>query len=403
MTRTPNPFSRTLLRAGLLLALLLASAAAQPAADFDFSANADDPETVVLRKYRGAATDVEVPGTFDGRRVAAIGREAFAENRRMTRVSIPSGVRHVESQAFAYCSGLEHVEMGPDVETIDAWAFRGCPRLAAFEVSPDNAWFSSDGGVLFDKDRARLIQYPSSKAGAYAIPGGVERIADNAFSRCGRLAAVEIPPGVRHIGDWAFERCTALAEVVLPPNLLSLGQGAFSGCGNLVALTIGEGLQRIENRTFESCGFAAVALPESLVHVGQWAFYGCKNLLEIALPPGVERIEQRTFFNCRSLAKATLCGNVGYVGEWAFAECPKLAGVYLLGDAPETEPDAFHGSPAVVVYRPARSAGWASLLADRPVRTWTPPPELGRANVGFAPGSDAVGLIREMPAAAPER
>jgi len=101
-------------------------------------------------------------------------------------------------------------------------------------VSDNNPAYSSVDGVLFNKDKTRLIQYPSSKLGeSYEIPETVETIAFAAFQYCTKLHKVLIPEGVKHIKEGAFASCVNLRTVNIPESVMSIEANAFALCRNI--------------------------------------------------------------------------------------------------------------------------------------------------------------------------
>ncbi|GHU94140.1 hypothetical protein FACS1894156_1980 [Bacteroidia bacterium] len=102
--------------------------------------------------------------------------------------------------------------------------------LLAINVDVANYTFSSEDGVLFNKDKTTLVRYPAGKQGAYTIPDGVSTITGlstitdyvtgnsdvisyGAFQYCKGLTSVTIPNSVTFIGSRGFYGCTGLREV----------------------------------------------------------------------------------------------------------------------------------------------------------------------------------------------
>jgi uncharacterized repeat protein (TIGR02543 family) len=117
------------------------------------------------------------------------------------------------------------------VESIGDNAFGVCPRLSSITVAEANVYFSSEGGVLFDKGRTELVRYPTGRdASSYAIPAGVSSVGDWAFEGCVSLTSVTIPASVAAIGNNAFSGCSSLLSVSIPASVLTVGYDAFNGC-----------------------------------------------------------------------------------------------------------------------------------------------------------------------------
>lgn len=128
-------------------------------------------------------------------------------------------------------------ELTSSVKTIEEGAFSGCTGLTDISVSEDNSNYSSENGILFNKNKTKLILYPRGKQGAYPIPSSVTSIEERAFSGCTGLTDVTIPSSVTSIGDYAFSDCTGLTNVTIPSSVTNIGSNAFEGCTNLTDTT----------------------------------------------------------------------------------------------------------------------------------------------------------------------
>ena len=76
-----------------------------------------------------------------------------------TKVIIPDRVTEIEDCAFSDCSSLKEITIPDSVTFIGENAFMGCLSLEEIKVSPDNKYYSSENGVLFNKDKTLLIKY----------------------------------------------------------------------------------------------------------------------------------------------------------------------------------------------------------------------------------------------------
>ena len=98
------------------------------------------------------------------------------------------------------------------------WCFYHCYNLAEFEVEDDNPIYCSIDGVLFTKDRKKLVAYPNAHGSEYIVPEGVEEIMHFAFKSCRNVRIVRLPASVRKLSINAFYECAALKYVYLPDN-----------------------------------------------------------------------------------------------------------------------------------------------------------------------------------------
>jgi hypothetical protein len=129
---------------------------------------------------------------------------------------------------YSFREGIKAVVIGQGVTAIGDGPFSpfgpffDCSGLAFIDVDEANTAYSSENGVLFNKDRTTLVRYPEGKVGSYAIPASVATIGKRAFYSCRSLTSVVIPNSVATIGEGAFASCSSLTSVT---NLSTTPQG----------------------------------------------------------------------------------------------------------------------------------------------------------------------------------
>ena len=182
----------------------------------------------VLKEYHGASADVVIP---DG--VVEIGSGCF-QDLKIKSVVIPYSVTSIGNGAFYYCTSLTLITIPDSVTKIGNRAFALCYSLTSINVAENNNIYSSVDGVLFNKDKTVLIQYPEGKVDIeYTIPNSVTSIGCEAFRGCKSLTTISIPESVTIIGHGAFYNCTSLTTLTIPDSVTSIGEYAFSLCTNL--------------------------------------------------------------------------------------------------------------------------------------------------------------------------
>jgi hypothetical protein len=142
--------------------------------------------------------------------------------------------------------------------------------LTSVTVDNQNPQYTSNAGVLFDKQIKTLIVYPAGKSdSSYTIPNSVTAIGNEAFSGCTGLTRVTIPNSVTAIGNEAFSGCTGLTSVTIPNSVTTIGDAAFSGCTGLTSVTIPNSVTSIRPYTFSGCnGLKEVTLSRRTKVVG---------------------------------------------------------------------------------------------------------------------------------------
>ena len=143
--------------------------------------------------------------------IQKIGAGAFADCG-LQRISIPKKVKEIAKEAFRNCTVLKKIEVTEFTTSIDPEAFKYCDQLTEIKVSKDNTVYSSVGGYLLSKDKKTLILFPPGKANDKftLLPPSIEKIGDNSFLDCRKLTNVTIPNKVKTIGKRAFGLCKNL-------------------------------------------------------------------------------------------------------------------------------------------------------------------------------------------------
>jgi hypothetical protein len=274
--------------------------------------------------------------------------------------AIPGGVASVAAGAFEDCSGLTNIAIPGSVIAIGAGAFSDCASLTAMTVDATNSFYTSVDGVLFNKSQTTLIQCPGGLAGDFIVPGGVTNIGDNAFVGCSKLIAITVnatnsfyssaggvlfdknqttlidypggvagnytvPGSVTNIGIDAFEDCKNLTGITIPGNVISIGAGAFENCSGLATLTITVGATNIGSNAFENCStLTSVTIPASVTSIGAGAFENCFDLAYLSIASGVTDIGANAFEDCYRLTVVRIPGGVTNIGAGAFDYCLSL-------------------------------------------------------------------------------
>lgn len=176
-------------------------------------------------------------------------------------------------------------------------------NVVSYEAPAESKYFSAIDGILYSKDRKKLIKCPGGKTGDIIIPEGVESINDYAFSMA-KISSVSFPDSMHYIGRNAFlysdvnridfghgiayigghegmvfSGCDNLTEVEVPSNVIRLGDGCFRNCTNLKKVTLHDGLQSI----------------------GEAAFLGCENLKELSIPGTVVRLGNESLLDIETI------------------------------------------------------------------------------------------------------
>ena len=213
------------------------------------------PDSVIDIDSSAFAECSDLENVTIGSNVTSIGASSFYSCDSLTSVTIPDSVITIGYQTFYHCDNLANVTIGSGVTNIGEETFRYCIRLQNITVDENNQYYSSDNyGVLFNKNKSVLIQYPVNNIrNSYTIPDSVTTINDDAFEFCNDLTSVTIGKNVKTIGEGAFNRCSNLTSITIPDSVTTIGYAAFSRCESLTSVTIGKNVTTIDDRAFIDC------------------------------------------------------------------------------------------------------------------------------------------------------
>lgn len=241
-----------------------------------FAYSENDDGTVTITGGNIVTPKLEIPAELEGKKVSAIGMNAFTGNNVITDLVIPKGVTTLNWYSFNTCENLETVTLPDSLEFIDSWAFERCSKLKTINVpanvtringgafaqnssmtsitcDPANKNYVSVDGVLFTKDMKELVAYPGGIQGGYTVPATVNHIGDAAFYGALGLDSVTILGNLDFIGFEAFAECSKLTDVAIRDGVNYVGYWAFRGCNGIKSLTVPQSVTNIGNQAF---GFA---------------------------------------------------------------------------------------------------------------------------------------------------
>ena len=215
--------------------------------------------------------------------VTNIESDAFATCSSLTNITIPNSVMSIEEFAIIDCDNLESITISNSVTNIgDGLCYR-CSNLKNIYVQKNNQYYSSENGILFNKDKSKLIKYPDGKINKQCIiPDNVTDIGEYAFAACSSLTSITIPNSVTSISDRAFYYCSSLTSITIPNSVTSIGGSAFNSCSSLTNITIPNSVTCIDAYTFMRCSsLTSITIPNSVTSIEYGAFNECSSLTDV--------------------------------------------------------------------------------------------------------------------------
>lgn len=289
--------------------------------------------------------------------------------------TIPNSVTMIEGFAFSDCTNLMTVFIPDSVTMIEIGAFYHSASLTEFEVDQNNKNYASADGVLFNKEKTMLHQYPLGNARThYTIPDGVALIDYGAFSNSANLESIFIPDSVLNIPQDvvmyfpALDGCEKLENIevavgnenytsvdgvlfnkqkdeiilypmgnqrtsyTIPDGVTRVLFGSFNNCKELRSITISDTVNDIDSGVFTGCtNLTNVSIGSGVDEITMYAFEGCTGLKHVSIPDNVLEISNGAFLNCTGLRAISIPDSVTSVNHSAFSGCTSLTDVYYSG------------------------------------------------------------------------
>jgi hypothetical protein len=332
-------------------------------------------------------SELYIPLQINGKNIKSIGPNVFAENinninnrTRITRVSFEldelrtSNVDTIEMHAFSNCINLKNFYIPKSIKTLSTSTdtdnyqnpFYNCISLTKFTVDNNNSNYSSENGVLFNKNKTELIQYPIGNLNAeYQIPNSVTNIKSYALAST-QLNTIYIPEGVKILSSGAFMRIINLYNIIIPKSVTLIEGNCFLRCPRLNMVVFKGDIPRmtsygqfvevayksslmvfhykqndisVENifmNTRYTFGTKIIiinlkcydVIPSFMTYIGNDEYNGCDKLTSIVIEDKVKTIGDNAFNGCINLNKIMFKGKLPILGKDAFNNIKDNAIVY---------------------------------------------------------------------------
>ena len=165
----------------------------------DFEYYLKDDNTITITSYEGNDINVVIPQYIDGYPVTSIGHYTFFYKKSIESIYIPNSVLQLDE---------------PNKE---GYLFRGNGALKSINVSEDNPVYSSENGVLYNKDKTKLLAYPMGKIGTkFEVPDYVKEIGFFAFYYTANLEEISFKGKIDTMDEIAFSELRSIKKFYYP-------------------------------------------------------------------------------------------------------------------------------------------------------------------------------------------
>ena len=252
---------------------------------------ARDANGNAYRVRKGDVTDghVKIPAYYNGLPVTEIGfimddegNTAFGRTD-ITSIEIPETIAIIGGWAFSGCINLTSITIPASVTEIGDNPFNVCNDLKNITVAADNKIYSSEDGILYNKNKTELVAFPSVR-GEFIIPDSVTSILGGALAQT-YLTNVTIPARVTKIGIIVFYNCYSLESISVDPD-----NPNYSSENGILYNKAKTEIIQVPGAISDD-----ITIPNSVTTIGDMAFLQCHNLTSVIIPNSVTTISEGAF------------------------------------------------------------------------------------------------------------
>lgn len=232
------------------------------------------------------------------------------------KLDIPSSVKEIYWGALEGCFRLTSIYIPDSVKFIIGTHNQGIglmdwnSKLTEINVSEKNPYYSSQDGLLYNKDKTELIYCPRAKKGKIIIPGSVRKIDNKALNYCS-ATSITLNDSVNVAKHYFFHGCEKLSEIITPESnpYCSSEEGILYNKDKTEIIYLPPNLQK---DIYLSPKLKVIKKIYSL-NVSEYA-----HNFAIHVPASVERIEDYAFSGSKIPIKIDFPNSIKYIGAYAF-------------------------------------------------------------------------------------
>ncbi len=221
-------------------------------------------------------------------------------------------VTEIREYALNCDNNVKVIYIGKDVEKIDGKSFYSCWALERIEVDEENPNYCDIDGVLYNKDKTELINYPCNHDNYLRAKYGYENepYRDDATEQYVKdIQTYVVPSTVKTLGELCFSYVN-LRNIYLPEGLETIDSLAvfklhepkdqYSNIASLDNICSYKTEKAVTDTVFtseENLGEVYLSLPEGLKVIDSDAFSYNQALTYVYIPDSVEFIGHHAFWD----------------------------------------------------------------------------------------------------------
>jgi len=229
--------------------------------------------------------------------VESLGSSAFSDCSSLSKITLSDNIPLIKERTFYECRNLKEISLPFYTSSIGTSAFYNVPLeklyigaklkstnnlpidsvlLKTIDVSEDNMYYSSESGVLFDKEKKTLIRFPAAMVQSeYKVPNSVEIIGESAFKDNNSIRYLYLYQNCSNVEPTAFQNCSKLDKIYF----YNINCDIYMARDTLFEDTVINGYKNSSAQAYATMynrPFNAIPTDES-VFIGTWYLYKYKN------------------------------------------------------------------------------------------------------------------------------
>ena len=328
--------------------------------DYVFSEFGSDAYSIIGYSSTDEEVNLVLPSSFSGKPIINIGSDAFANNKTIKEIKVPSSITTINDRAFYNCSNLEKVSFPTNLKRIGSDAFAYCTSLDEVLYANTIASWSNidiyesklltrDGYIFKNCNSFKTLASTPKETTKISLTDYLE------YSQINFSAATD----VTHIKKYTYCYLSQLTSVsVSNPNFNSFGEYSFASCPNLEQLIVSNVEKaKTEEGSFYNCVKLNSITGSSLFsEIGGYTFYNCNRITTFYFSTTLEKVNAYSFYNTglssvifnNSYAIEAICSYafascssitevglkvVSYIQSYAFYNCSGISNFYYAGSS----------------------------------------------------------------------
>ena len=294
--------------------------------------------------------------------ITVLGKEAFANHKRLVKINIPTNITEIRDKCFYNCQKLTKVTLPNGLKRLGNKVFNNCKNLKEIELPTSLTYIgnkcfekchqltvimSNKMMKIIDEIKTYFKKYENqveliwkqnddkitfhfNPSDHIIIPEGITTIDSSYFYFPEFIKTIQFPQSSVDIKRECVANFLSVESLIIPDSIASIEDELFSSLPNLTYLKLPSNLKEIPNGNFKHLtNLKTIIIPQNVTSIGNECFYNCGKIETIELPSRLLTIGENCFVMNYKLRSLTLPDSVTSIGNQSFVFCSSLTNIHL--------------------------------------------------------------------------